>query len=338
MSLRVLSQIFEWKITRYIFYIGCLVFLTSLFFPREIIFGRELSFFAPHTALIMLLCGLFFLTINQKVLMYFAFATSVITSLQLKYTTNNDINYQALKAGNIEFTVAMIDLSTLKNETASLKHFMDTTTADVIAFQELTPLWSTFLERYSHKSYSHSILLERPGIYGLGFLSRREFTSIDTFYSEEIPILNACIAMSNDLCVNIVNMQTMPIITKTNYPKLTNQLELVGKFINSREEPTICLGDFNMVSWDVPIKKFKEQTTMKDAWVGFIPISLSDKINSEFISPRMQHLFHTRDLGAYELNNLVNHKNNKIFGLKANIQVLTHSTIIDRSIIGIYQY
>ncbi len=88
------------------------------------------------------------------------------------------------------------------------------------------------------------------------------------FFSTENPVIIANLTINNQKLSLIAAHPSAPI-RESLFNQRNKQLEEIGKYINTLENPVIMAGDFNITMWSPYYKKFIEETGLKDTRRGF---------------------------------------------------------------------
>ncbi len=143
--------------------------------------------------------------------------------------------------------------------------------ADVVAFQELNPLVAAALQGELAALYSYQLLDPKPGVEGMGLISRYPLTlTEETLPGYWIGVLQVVRMDYEGRAVTLLNLHALPIVAGG--PRLQNAvlrareeaLQGVAEYVADQSEPVLVLGDFNM--GDQTRAYALLQPVLDDAW------------------------------------------------------------------------
>ena len=243
--------------------------------------------FAVHFTLAYLLCGLFFLAINQRKLMLTSFGACVVLCLFLKGASNSSFLFPKINRGP-NLKIAHIDLSAADgNQDIFMKSILQLD-ADVISFQEVEPMWSVIFEFYLEEKYPHNLSNIRIDPFGMAIYSKTPFIAKDTLVIEEYPTLLSTLFVDNQKSVSIMSSYTMPNLD-ANF-KLRNRryyTQLAQEILKSKV-PVINLGKYNMTYWNNELTTFESRADLEHSRRDAVAASLKPPIDNIYFTKELE--------------------------------------------------
>ena len=192
--------------------------------------------YAVHLMVLFLGAGLVFLFLKQPRLTFIYFGGCLFLTFYLKYSLQNNhidrwrnsiLEDYHPKQAQIKLKVGQFNLSNGNDQTYIAKALRESG-ADILSIHEVTPGWDKWLEDSLKQTYPHHHTMVDLGLFGIALYSRFPFTSIDTFYYEEIPNLRACLQKnSTDIC--LVSVHTEPALNEYGRRRLEGHLETLAE-------------------------------------------------------------------------------------------------------------
>lgn len=277
--------------------------------------------YAVQLMLLYLLSGFVFLFFKQPRLTFISFGGCLMICFFLKFSLKNNtidhwrksiLDEYRPKSEHVELKTGQFNLtnSASPSEIASA---LRTSAADVLSIHEVTPDWSQWLEDSLQFIYPYRHTMVDIGIYGMAIYSRYPISSIDTFYYQTIPNLQACVEKDGlDLC--IVSVHTEPALNDYARRKLEGHLDMLTSRIDHIEMPLIVMGDFNAVTWSEEMQGFMDRTGLSESRSGFM-----DRKRAFWDVP-IDHIFHSHRLGCADFTNFSDQAGNHL-GIVASFQI-----------------
>ncbi len=282
-----------------------------IIFPSGIDLFRQWSEYSFFILLGLLGFSMVMMVLDQSRLMFAGLICAASLALFLKNASNTKMKFSDENMEN-KITVAHINLTNIDGGLEPIKMEMMDKKVDVISFQELTPDWKMRIEKVFFDSYPHRRSMVRIDPYGMMILSKYPFSRVDTFMSGDIPGLVADIRQG-DQKFKVISSYLMPAIGKWGIKKATNQLKRISQLLKKSYEPTILLGDFNMVYWSEEIINFRRNSHLINSRRGLSPMTKNIPYDHIFFTPDMECIKfeEMRDskgvyqgiLGRYQLRN-----------------------------------
>lgn len=294
---RILSHPLAHLVAIAVVAIGVVVCVFPHYVPR---FSWGINY-AVQLMLIYLFLGVFSLFLKQPRVTFVFFGGTLILCFFLKYSLKNDsINQwregmirQRMKPSEpeplpVQLKVAHVNLSNVRDPAALMKIFRESN-AELLSVHEVTPAWSQWLEDSLGTMYSQRHVMVDIGIFGMGIFSNLALENVDTFYSQDIPVLRGCLTKDGQTAC-FVSIHTEPALNDYSLKRLETQLNDLSSEINKMDVPIIVMGDFNAVSWAKEIQTFLDSTGLMESRTGFIdqsPVSWDVPIDHIFFSSRL---------------------------------------------------
>jgi endonuclease/exonuclease/phosphatase (EEP) superfamily protein YafD len=198
----------------------------------------------------------------------------------------------------LKLTAAHFNLSNAASP-AELSKSVLASSADLLSLHEVTPGWTGWLQDSVALAYPHHHTMVDLGIFGMALYSKHPFTSIDTFYYNEVPNLRACIEKDGTgIC--FLSVHTEPALNEPSMRRLVEHLDAVTAEVGSMDAPLLVLGDFNSVSWSQELQHFMSQAGLLESRSGFMDIQKS------FRNVPVDHIFYSRAFNCADFDALTN--------------------------------
>ena len=275
--------------------------------------------FAVQLIFVYLALGVLFLILKLQRLMIVSFLSSAAICLFLKFASNPLLIPESQVAGLPTFSVSLLNLSISEPEINDALNNLKILNPDVIALEEITPIWSDTITKLFTDSYPYKTLITNYNSMGMGFLSKYPIVKIDTFYFEEVP--NIAVKIESQKLgkkVNIVGGRTELPYSSSTYKRLGNHLDFLAKKITDMGGNTIALGNFNVVTWSDEVVSFLTKTNMVDSRRGFM--TTYPRAPFSLMTLPTDHIFITKDFKCVQFNNIISNLENHL-GIHAIFQV-----------------
>ena len=280
--------------------------------------------FSVQLMLGYLLLGLGFLTIGKKKLLFTSFACCGALCLFLKQSSNTNLKFPE-QTKSEKITIAHFNTSSAPSGYRSLLEAVLKSEADIISFQEVTPDWDIYLKNNLADLYPFNESNVRIDPYGMAIFSKMPINNYDTFHYEEIPHQIINVPLSDDQNVNIISAHVLPPLGKRLNDRAKMHLYEIASKITLEEEPSIVLGDFNLVYWSNEIRDFRSQARLDNSRrdvsqnllkIPYDHIFFSDKLECtgfEEISDTVSN--HIGIIGTYQFKNEIPVKESRVPGI-----------------------
>lgn len=249
-----------------------ILFTIILVFAPNLPMFKSGSYFVVQITFVFFGLGFLFLLFGREKLMLISFLCTGILCLFLKRSFN-DVLMLPSRTNTPSLRVAHVNLSSLGEELESSMDRLSSIEADIISFQEVTPMWTEFLDSHFSEKFPYHSTLVRIDIYGLAVYSKYPFKMLDTIYAGDIPNLTGRIIVDENTRdeVYFISSHLTPSPSNIAEEEVSNHLELIAKLVNQYKAPIITFGDYNLVSWSDEIRVFREKASLRDSRRSFIP-------------------------------------------------------------------
>lgn len=300
-------------ILSFILFLGVIecVFIPSYF---AYIWARQ---FAVQILWAYLFLGILFLIIGLRKLMFVSFICCAILSLYLKNITHPSYQIPISKKNLPTLKIANYKLSFSNSEFETALSVIKQNDADIITFQEFSPIWADTITKIFQEKYPNSLVWSNFSSSDMALFSKYELTVSDTIYYDEKPTLHSTIKKDNKL-VNVLLTQTETPYSRSTYNKLEIFLDTLAGWSHHYSPPLLVLGGFNIVTWSDIVQNFTNLSKLKDSRRGFMtayprtPFSLNTLYTD--------HIFHSAKLKCIDFQSLELHEI-KNFGIMGTYQI-----------------
>ncbi len=294
--------------------------LVSIFSP-EWAFVKKSYDFSVQLMLAYLILGLGFLAAGNRKLLLTSFACCGALCLFLKQSSNNHLRLPVQNKDE-KITIAHFNTSSATFGYESLVQIVKQSDADIISFQEVTPDWDFYLKSHLEDLYPYNESNVRIDPYGMAIFSKIPINKYDTFTYDHIPHQVVNIPISPEQNINIICANILPPVGKRLNEHAKFQLLEIANKITEIKEPSIVVGDFNLVYWSNEIRSFTEKAKLENS---------RRDISQNFLKVPYDHIFFSsklectgfRDLsdsisshlgiiGSYQLKNLPQIRESKL--------------------------
>lgn len=262
-------------------------------FTPEVLVLKKWADYTVQIMLSFLLLGIFFLAINNRILMYLSFFSCCLLCLFLKSSSYENIRL-ALDTQQPEISIVHINTSNFKEDFMLSINQLSKKDADIISFQEVNPYWNKILKEQLTKTYPHFIELTRIDPYGMIVFSKHDINRSDTIFHENIPTLHLTIDIQSEELMDLFCIPSIPPVSKNHYEKMKAHLSNTARYITRTYQPTLSFGDLNLVSWSNEIRSFRSQAGLNDSRRSIS--SISEESNFSFFRVPVDHIFFSDEL------------------------------------------
>ena len=267
--------------------------LLCVFTPDTAIIRRGADFTA-HLSILFLFLGMFFLVFDQRRLMFTSLITCAILSLFLKQESNSNLTFPEENL-NRNITIAHINVSNAEQGYSEVLSKILEIKPDVISFQELTPDWDVQLKTQLHEFYPNINNLVRIDPYGMAIYSRFEILNSDTLEHNGIPNLKSTLDLGDDRKLNLISTYVLPSFDNIARLQIKEHFNYLAQKITKHSEPTILLGDFNLVYWSNEIRTLRNSIDLENS---------RRDISDSVLKLPYDHIFYTRELECTAFNDI----------------------------------
>lgn len=251
---------------------------------------------ANHAVKIMfayLLIAMAFLAIDQKKLMLLAFICCSAIAVFLKNTTSSEMKAPEKTQDAVSIKVAHFNVNNANEDFISAIETILSTKADLLSFQEVTPIMDGRLSAVLDSIYPYHYSNPGLGLFGMALFSKYPYEYVDTFQYKEIPNIIGCIAFDEENKVHFVSSHTLPALNNSYYIRLKEHLDKIADYCNELNEPILAFGDYHTVPWSDEIQDFRIKTNLDDSRKGFTP-TFPHGVSTIFEVP-VDHIFFSPD-------------------------------------------
>ncbi len=237
--------------------------LVPMFSPEIGVLRKSVDF-SVQLMLAYLILGLGFLVIGKKRLLFTSFACCGALCLFLKQSSNGNLIFPDATIEE-KVTIAHFNTSSATSGYSSLLDAVLQSEADIVSFQEVTPDWDAFLKNSLKDIYPHSACNVRIDPYGMAIFSKFPINQYDTFHYNEIPHQLVNVPIGEGKNVNIISAHVLPPVGKRLNDRARNHLYEIASEVTLKDEPSIVVGDFNLVYWSNEIRGFRDQASLENS-------------------------------------------------------------------------
>ncbi len=225
-------------------------------------FFRNTSFFeaihnrASLVAIFYLFVGLTALILSLKKSLFVAMGLSAVTCLYLKSASNTDLKLPEYKESKLNFSISHYNLASISEPEVLLDRVMSHN-SDIISFHELTPDWNRIIGERLKELYPNKYVVVRIDPYGKSVYSKFPLSNIRRLKFGEAEDLTFTVKIDEEECV-FVSTYLIPSLDNLSTTAATKQLENLEAYLRDYSRNNLLvLGEFNMVYWKDPIRKFR---------------------------------------------------------------------------------
>ena len=193
------------------------------------------------------------------------------------------------------------------------------TNADLISFNEVSPLWALKLEGGLKKEYPfYKIQLAPNNSFGIAIFSKHSLCNVKVHYwgSENIPTITGTTILANQP-INFIAAHTIPPTSKDAYSIRNNHLNEIKNFMKNIEGHKVLIGDLNAVSWSASLRAMKNENQLKDSRTSWMPTYPSW---NRFFAIPIDHIFYSKDFICTNFETIKSTKSDH-FGIKASFLI-----------------
>lgn len=270
---------------------------------------RKVSEYSVHIMLGMLLFSLLSLIVGKTKVMFAGLACTAALCVFLKDASHNTLK---LPEANTEskLNVAHINLGNITFEYESISQILKDEEIDIVSFQELTPLWSSFLGSILIEKYPYSFLEVRIDPYGLAIFSQIPFIANDIFMCNKVPSMSVIVEKEGKQ-FQVISSYLTPALDNKSLKVAAQQLNTIAGKINDSNIPLIALGEYNMVYWTNEIRGFRAKTNLQN--------SRRDLVDGNLRVP-YDHIFFSNALECTQFKEITDQAQNHI-GIMGTYQI-----------------
>ncbi len=275
--------------------------------PPNILLLKRIAARSTQIMLLFLASGIFFLIMDERRLLYTAFACAAALCLYFKWAANISLG-APVKTSEPSFLMAHCNTSDLADYEVALASLLDRD-PDVISFLEITPGWDQLLQAYLSERYPHQVINTRIDFLGGGLFSKFPIEAADTLFYEEVPNLSVDIRIGEQHKVRVITSNTNPPLFRRSFVQLRDQLDVLAGTALRSNHPVITMGNYNLDQFADELQDFRAKAKLDD----------SRKSMSPSLNPPTNHIFYSDMLECLEFANLYD-KGSKRIGIYGEYQ------------------
>ncbi|MCR5262030.1 MAG: endonuclease/exonuclease/phosphatase family protein [Candidatus Gastranaerophilales bacterium] len=192
--------------------------------------------------------------------------------------------------------IGLINLLTSNTHYQSVRDEILNSNADIFVIEEINTDWSGELEEIK-KVYPYNYEYLREDNFGLAIYSKIPVKQFNVLYAGNfaLPVLTAMIEYNGKI-TEIIAVHTTPPTSNAYFKNTQSMLEDIAKYVQTRQLPTVIVGDINSSRFSYNYANFIKKTKMKDCG------SIFQTTWTAFWLPPMRitldHIFVTKDFGV----------------------------------------
>lgn len=263
-----------------------LLFTLSIMVPPDFPFFDTIASYGVHFMFLLLMMAMMFLIIDMRRLMFMSLICAGSLSLFLK---NNSNTHLILPQVNDEpsISIAHFNLANTENDLESLLEIISSIDPDLISLQEYTPFWDRYISEALEDKYPHFGKMVRIDPYGLAIFSKKAFSSSDTIFCQNTPILEMGYNLSGSE-IRVFSSYITPPLNKLSTDLAEDQLTTISQHIILHQSPVVVVGEFNDVYWSNKMRNFRTDNNLHHSRRNITPTSLDIPNDHIYFSADME--------------------------------------------------
>jgi len=245
--------------------------------------------FAPDPFLLMLaraflwqwaLCAVAIAVIAFFTRRWWSGAAAVIVAILLAFPPQRTVQSKFTGAGVPLVRVAHMNVFQPNDDHDAVIAEALETDADVISFQEVSPIWASVLQQGLASGYPYHRLVPQSNCYGIALFSRLPFLRVDVLPLQRRSMLLAEVATSEGP-VRLLSVHATSPGSYGHYLQRNAQLNELAAVVNESPMPVVLFGDLNTVSWDRALVNLCARTGLREhsdntdaTWPSFAGMAL----------------------------------------------------------------
>ncbi len=217
-------------------------------------------------------------------------------------------NVENLKEDTFCVSVLVSNVLMYNRETEKLKSLIKRENPDIVFMVETDHWWADQME-YLKEEYPYQLLKPIDNTYGLLFYSKKEPTKLDFNYyiQDDVPSIIGTFKLdkNSEETFDFYGIHPRPPAPKESETSVPRDAELVmvGKEIESKDNPTIVAGDFNDVAWSHTSRLFRRLGNLLDPRIGR---GMFSTFHADYALLRwpLDHVFHSDEFQIIEIKKL----------------------------------
>ena len=175
-------------------------------------------------------------------------ALAIILTYESQWTEGSDLSTRAIR-------VVSLNLGPSYGHADSVSNYLTNIDADIALLQEFSPPWEMQLVELSGR-FPHSVLVPRPGSYGLAVYSRYPITDsfVESLVVPRIPFVRASIRIGRT-SLDVANIHLLTPVYPRWFALRNEQIEVIADTVDQMSNRTVVCGDWNLTPWSGQYQK-----------------------------------------------------------------------------------
>lgn len=252
---------------KYLLFIVMLIFLTAIFIPSESFFAHSLTNYAGAGVAFFVVLGVLLHFLNETLLMYGALFTAALVALFLHETTSQSsiLEFIDVQEAVDDIEVTVFDMGNFNGDYESINTALKDSHVDVIALQQVSDEVIEGIKQRFVRKFNYSTFYKDTGNNGLGFFSKHEITSVDTFViDQQVSLALSLHIKESNKKIGVFNTR-VPHHMGNDNKQVEAYLREISRKLEGLELPYFCVGNFNMVPWDRKFIEFRGENFLSNS-------------------------------------------------------------------------
>lgn len=160
-----------------------------------------------------------------------------------------------LDSSTQQLNLVSLNLGPRYSNAQLVSDYLTETKADILFLQEFSPAWELALtELAAH--YPYSVLVPRPGSYGLAVYSLHPITdsTVGTLVVPRIPLIRASLRI-NQLSMEVTAVHLLTPVHPRSFRRRNAQIDVIADLANQTGKKAVFCGDWNLTPWSGQYRK-----------------------------------------------------------------------------------
>lgn len=272
----------------------------------------NLSYYLLYFLFGFLALAMGFLIFGNRRLMFSSLVACGLLCVFLKKASNQHIVLPD-KNNLAAINIAHFNLNNVVGSPDSLIVMLKSLDPDIISFQEFTPDWNTYISDLEYLNYEYVSKDVRIDPFGMCVLSKYPLNNANIYYHKKTPNFQAEVVM-DDLNFTFLSSYLLPPFNPSGKVNTKAHLETIVRKVKDNDQPSIVVGDFNMVYWEKNISNFRAEAGLSNS---------RREIDVTSFKMPFDHIFYTEQLECTNFIELFDNSANHLgiygqFQLKSN--------------------
>lgn len=163
-------------------------------------------------------------------------------------------------------TLLTVNVQARNEASDQLLRIIAETRPDVLLLIEFTPRWGEHIVGLN-ADYPHQVRVPRAGNFGIALLSRYPFATARELQLGATAAIDAALKMPGGT-FRLVGVHLAPPVSAAGARERNAQLAALGELAESRHQPLLITGDFNLSPYSPHFGELLERTGLSDARAG----------------------------------------------------------------------